>query len=310
MKNQPHRRTRKGFTLLELMVAMAITSVIVTVLVTITSVATDTWTRSRSETRAARQAKVMLDAMAKDLESLVSRRGNDSEWLYAAVSRLDAPKVSSSQSGDTNAAELIFTTAATDRYSGQIGDAFPNNVGDVSTAAYRLAYQDPIDGTQNRDTSTFALYRLLVDPDETFEKILGAKDLDTAFGSFSGNITDEKNFVCENVHQFTVTFLVEVTPAATGTGTAPKPKVVRLTLSSDNSSGEFRLKGTGISTNLTTNGATAAEITAGRLTGIELSISVLSDAGLARMSGGQGLKPADYTRNVYHYSRLVNVPSM
>ncbi|MCU0795254.1 MAG: prepilin-type N-terminal cleavage/methylation domain-containing protein [Akkermansiaceae bacterium] len=310
MKTQTFRKARRGFTLLELMVAMAITSVIVTVLVTITSVATDTWTRSRSETRAARQAKVMLDAMAKDLESLVSRRGSDSEWLYASISSLNAPKVVSSQSGDTNAAELIFTTAATDRYAGQIGDSFPANVGDVSTAAYRLAYQDPIDGSQNRDTSTFALYRLLVDPDETFDKILGAKDLDTAFNTFSGRLTEEQNFVCENVHQFTVTFLVEVTPAATGSGTAPKPKIVRLTLSSDNSTGEFRLKGTGIETNISTAAATAAEISAGRLTGIELSMSVLSDAGLARMAGGQGLKPEDYARNVYHYSRVVNVPSM
>ena len=310
MKNPISPNFRRGFTLLELMVAMAITSVIVTVLVTITSVATDTWTRSRSETRAARQAKVMLDAMAKDLESLISRRGNDSEWFSATVGRLDAPKVSTDQSGNTNAAEVIFTTAATDRYAGQVGDKFPDNVGDVSTALYRLAYQDPIDGSNNRDTSTFALYRLLINPDETFEKIIGSTDLKTAASSFNNRVTEEQNFVCENVHQFTTTFLVEVTPAGSGSGTAPKPKTVRLTLSSDNSSGEFRLKGTGISTNLTATGTTAAEIAAGRLIAVELSISVLTDAGLARMSGGQGLKPEDYARNVYHYSRLVNVPSM
>ena len=74
---------KRGFTLMELMVAMAITTIIVTVLVSITSIAIDTWNRSRSELRAARQAKAMVDTMARDFESLVTRRGNENEWLSA-----------------------------------------------------------------------------------------------------------------------------------------------------------------------------------------------------------------------------------
>ena len=50
----PHLTRRRGFTLMELMVAMAITTIIVTVLVSITSIALDTWNRSRTELRASR----------------------------------------------------------------------------------------------------------------------------------------------------------------------------------------------------------------------------------------------------------------
>jgi len=57
----------KGFTILELMVAMTITAIIVGVLVTITGTAIDTWNRSRNELRAARQAEAMISAMSRDL---------------------------------------------------------------------------------------------------------------------------------------------------------------------------------------------------------------------------------------------------
>ncbi|MDP4722403.1 MAG: type II secretion system GspH family protein, partial [Akkermansiaceae bacterium] len=79
----PSPKARRGFTLIELLVAMAITTLIVTVLVSITSLALDTWNRSRSEIRASRQAKAMVDSMASDFESMVSRRGNNFEWLFA-----------------------------------------------------------------------------------------------------------------------------------------------------------------------------------------------------------------------------------
>ncbi len=131
MKTQRKSPPKKGFTLMELMVAMAITTIIVSVLVSITSMALETWNRSRSELRASRQAKTMIDTMARDFESLVTRRGNTSEWLSAVT----APNAIGEKLTSTNASELIFFTAVTDRYDGQIGTAYPNNVGDVSCVA-------------------------------------------------------------------------------------------------------------------------------------------------------------------------------
>jgi len=49
MNNLRPFSTKHGFTLMELIVAMAITTIIVSVLVSVTSIAMDTWNRSRSE---------------------------------------------------------------------------------------------------------------------------------------------------------------------------------------------------------------------------------------------------------------------
>ncbi|MGB6219804.1 PulJ/GspJ family protein [Haloferula sp.] len=310
MKTRSPKTRSSGFTLIELMVSMGITAIIITVLVTITGVATDTWTRSRSQLRASRQAKVLIDTMAKDFESLVSRRGDNMEWMYVTMdSSANLPQVVKSGSGNSNVASLTFFTAATDRYNGQIGEAADAG-GDVSCVAYRMRFQDPITGdTGDKDTSTFVFYRMLINPDETFEKLLGEEDLDTAFSSFENEVTSEENFICENVHQVTITFLVEVTREA-GSGGSATLETARVVLDSTSGGSEFRLKGSGIDLQNVEigNGFTQDEIAAGRLTGVELSVSVLSDAGMIRRNAADGLTDKDYARQSYHYSRVVDVP--
>lgn len=310
----PQKKTgRAGFTLIELLVSMVITVLIVAILITITGVASDTWARSSAEVRAARQAKVFIDTMAKDFESLVSRRGNNFEWLNAEIEAATLPTVALSQAGTSRAASLTFLTAATDRYLGQIGG--PNDRGgDISCVSYRLRFQDPIDGGTPQDTSTFVLYRLLVNPDQTFEHLLGQENLKTAFdANFNETqVTGRQNFICENVHQFTLTFLVEVLQQVDGqpAGTM-SPRTVRVTLSSDTPGAQFSIRGTGLtSANVTLPGITPDQLRAGRLRAVEMSISVLSDAAIVRRSAGDGLSDEDYARHSFHYSRVVEVPGL
>ena len=101
-RSQPNRR---GFTLIELLIAMAITTIIASVLISVTSIAIDSWNRSRAEIRAARQAKFMVDSIAKDFESLVTRRGNSYEWLSAKTPKT-LPGNNTQKSA--NASNLIF----------------------------------------------------------------------------------------------------------------------------------------------------------------------------------------------------------
>lgn len=292
------------------MVAMAITTVIVTVLVSITGVALDTWQRGRAEIRASRQAKSMLDTMAKDFESLVSRRGTKFEWLYSKVeSELPGPSANMS----SNAAELIFFTAATDRYLGEIGSE-KDLGGDVSCVSYQLAYQDPVQGTEEENSSTFVLYRLLVNPDETFEKLLGKEDLKAAFQTFEAEVKKVENFVCENVYQFTLTYLVEVTQT-TGTTTTTVP--VRVTLGETGAGKELMLRGNGIETDASAGSlkptVTEEELKAGRLTGVEIGITVLSDAAVIRLAQ-EGLsdkvREKILAQESFQYSRVVELPGM
>jgi prepilin-type N-terminal cleavage/methylation domain-containing protein len=313
MKNPFSSPRRRGFTLIELLVAMAITTVIVAVLVSITGVALDTWQRGRAEIRASRQAKSMLDTMAKDFESLVSRRGNNFEWLYSKVeSQLPGPTANTS----SNSAEVIFFTAATDRYEGNIGGT-KDLGGDVSCVSYQLKWQDAVKGEEDDKSATFVLYRLLVNPDETFKDLLGKEDLEAAFQSKSQKVKEVENFVCENVYQFTLTYQVEVTQASGGSG-ATKTFPVRVTLGESGAGKELRLRGNGIETpNLSTGSispqVSADEIKAGRLIGVEIGVTVLSDAAVIRLNNSQldqKVREKILAQESFQYSRTVELPGM
>jgi prepilin-type N-terminal cleavage/methylation domain-containing protein len=302
MKIQKTSSSKRGFTLMELMVAMAITTIIVTVLVSITSIALDTWNRSRSELRASRQAKGMLDVMARDFEALVTRRGNTSEWLSAVTD----PKLS--DIGDniksTNASKLIFFTAATDRYDGQINVPNKDNGGDVSCVAYQLEYKDPI-GSDKPEFKTFVLSRKLVNPDLTFNTLLGKPDLASAFEAYSTMLKDPENFIGENIYQFTLTFHVQVTDAAA------TPPISNIPVALGKSATKFRILGSGIVSDY--SGSSAALLPTGRITAIEISASVISDFGVDQLKRRKftGTQQAEFlAKNSYQYTKLVQLPSM
>ncbi len=301
MKTQRQSLTKRGFTLMELMVAMVITTIIVTVLVSITSIAMDTWNRSRAELRAARQAKAMVDTMARDLEALVSRSANDFEWL--AASRQDVQGDTPPLEG-SNAAELVFFTSATDRYNGEIGpENDEDKGGDVSCVAYSLDYRDPLDDGGN--FPTYVLNRLLVNPDTSFTELLGSTDLSGDFAAFRANISDSDNFVCENVYQFTLTFHLETTDS---NGVVSLQKVT-MGDSGTSSVDSFKVRGNGI----VLNPAPTTAFDSARIKSVEISITVLSDAGINQLrnrtfSGDQQQK--FIATNGFNYSKLVQVPGM
>ncbi len=302
---------------MELMVAMAITTIIVSVLVSITSIAIETWNRSRSELRAARQAKAMVETMGRDFEALVTRSGNDSEWLLAEsvlTSSLGPDGLQSS-----NAADLIFFSAAMDRYNGDLAgrDGKMNTSddpegGDVSCVAYRLAYKDPIGGDDS-PFKTFVLNRILVDPDETFRDLLGSSDLERSFGSYSSKLDKPENFICENVFQFTVTFLIEV---AQGTGASTTMLTVPVTVGQRNSglvTDSFSIRGSGIVASAYGAGVSAEELQTGNVKAVEISLTVLTDAGVdqLRRRPFSADQAAEFmAKNSYQYSKRIQLPGM
>lgn len=317
MKTQRNLSIRRGFTLMELMVAMAITTIIVTVLVSITSIALDTWNRSRAELRASRQAKSMIDTMARDFESLVTRRGNTSEWLSALAP--DNPIGGNLKS--TNASDLIFFTAATDRYDGRIGDPAADRGGDVSCVAYSLEYKDPLAASGTGTFETFVLNRLLVNPDETFERLLGktdstnaARSLSSVFSTAYGSqLADAENFVCENVYQFSVSFHVQITDT---TQTPPALVNYPITIGQFNTgqtTNNFTIQGTGIKTGLGAGRFTADQVASGRITAMEVSVTVISDFGIDQLRNRNFTGPQEaafLAKHSYEYSKLVQLPTM
>jgi len=309
---------------MELMVAMAITTIIVTILVGITSVSIEAWQRSRSEVRANRQGKAMADAMAADFQAMVTRKGNSFEWLYADLQK-DNDLPGSSKVKSNNAASLIFFTAPTDRYSNVTDQG-----GDVACVSYKLDYKDPVSGQSSTSYDTFAMYRLLVEPNETFNSLLGQTDLRTAFGSRT--VSDVKNFVCENIYQFTLKFNVEVQKASTSPNTPPTKLIIPVTLTRGPSS-----SGGGSGTTVTTaqsvevlgntlkvldssnsdfktSTVSADEMKAGRIVSVDISMTILTDVGTnqlrVRTFKNDTEKAQFITKNSYQFSKLVEVTSM
>ncbi len=315
MKTHRISKLKRGFTLIELMVAMTVTTMIVTVLVSITAIALDTWTRSRSEVRASRQAKSMLDTLSRDLEALVNRRGANTEWLSAVVEPM-AAKAEGPAIDSPNAASLIFYTSPTDRYDGAVSEE-EKTIGDISCVGYQLKYQDPIQAQGAKEIPTFVLYRSLVNPDETYDKLLSksnrtASSLRSMFQeAFGSEMDDPNNFVCENIFQFTITLNVRVERSfARGASTINVP----ITLGNQASSAtEFRLEAGNIITDYSARGSdvTDEDIKSGSLTSVEVSITALTDFGVDQMRKRSFKTPSDQTefisKNSYQYSKLVPV---
>ncbi len=321
MKNPRKLLIGKGFTLMELMVAMGIALLIMTMLVGITNVAMGAWQRSRAEVRASRQAKAILDVMAKDFESLVQRNGNSFEWLFAETEQV-LPGPESQKS--TNAAQLIFFSAAADRYQGGVGSANDKG-GDVCAVSYKLAYQDPLSAEDNAESS-FVFYRQLVDPKPTFDTFLGKTDLKTQFSSFAGSTNFETKdnastqdqsmfrFVCENLYQYSISFKLDVPNTASGT-TITTP--VRVTLGENSNASFVRLYGDRLDTDATIVGdlnMSNEQLKTGKITGVEICLTVLSDSAIEQLKRRKFKDATEKSKfllqNSYEYSKSVEIPGL
>lgn len=296
----PHPSAKaKGFTLLELMVAMSVTVILLGMVTFMTGVSMDGYKGSRDKVVAGRQAKEALDAITKDFEAMVARAdGSDNMWLYAEVE----PNLSTALGGPagktiTNAPRLIFFTGAPDRYDGDIGGTNDNG-GDVSAVAYRLAYRDQISGTAANAVGafpSFTLYRHLVDPDATFTHLLGQVNLTAPVAPAVNQFTDAldftaENVLAENIYELTVTFLVQTSAG-----------VERITIGPQTSQhDEFTVAGNG----LEVDGA----LQDGQLVGVEIGMTVLSERGLVMTEKG-GMTREDIIKDYgVHYTHTVNVP--
>ena len=293
------RTSRKGFTLVELLVALGITAVIVAMLVTITATALDGYSTSRNRVKASREAKAAFDQMSRDLESLVVRSGNNFEWLRVSSDQ-SAPGPTGNAS--PSAARAVFFTAATDRYDGQLNTA-QDNGGDVSTVGYQLLYRDPVTNTDNDEFSSFILYRQLINPDETFANLLGQTDIQTAYQGFQASISSPDNFVCEGIYEFSLSFVVEYTV----NGVTETERVLVLNAGGGNTVNDFRIRGNGISA----DGNTNTVYSNGRVVAADLSLTVINEQGLEILRTGNvaaATKQLVLERDCYFFAKTILLP--
>jgi hypothetical protein len=110
-----------------------------------------------------------------------------------------------------------------------------------------------------------------------------------------------------------VTFLVEVTQ---GTGNTAKVLTVPVTIGQTAASQvtkSLKIKGTGLDTTAAPNGVTNEELKSGRIKAMEVSLTVISDAGieqLRKIPFSDAKRSEFMAKNSYQYSKLVQLPSM
>lgn len=288
---------RKGFTLIELLTAVTITTVIIGVLIGATRMSMDAWKESRDKARASRLAKESIEVMARDLEGIVIRSGNDYEWLYA---KMDSSEASgpSDNAKLKNPLEFAFLTAATDRYDGKIGEV-EDKGGDISTVLYRLVYKDQLDPI-GQTFPVYSLYRQLINPDETFDTYLAQETIQGITNSET--VTDVNNFIAENVYNLTVTLIFEYEK----NGVLSQKRVPIMSSGSDFS--EVSIKGDGVST----PGASSTLPDDARLSGAELGILVVTDSGMKTMNKKKFKDSQKFAaflkKNSHYFTKSVALP--
>jgi len=310
------RRVAKGFTLAELIVAMAVTLVLVLLTLTITGTAMDAWRAARTEIRAAGQAKIMLNAIGRDLESLVSRIGNNqNQWLVATT---NPGNLGPQSAPSPNASRLVFFTSASDRYGGNAGSqerlGADNNAnrnadlgGDISAVSYQLDFVDPVWGAPAPAFSTFVMYRNLMNPDQTYQnRVIGAPNLLQAFDAAAGP-NELADLICENVYEFTATFVINYRDAA-GVPRNVRMPVMSSAIGGDEIKRSFGITGSGLAPDLRTGTVFAG----GRIVSVDLSITVLSDEGISILKRTPFRSEQEKARflemHSYRYSRSVVIP--
>ncbi len=317
---------RRGFTLVELMTAMAITAVLVLVIGQLTRQSIDLWKTVREDVNTASSSRVALQTMAHDLESFQVRAGgNKYQWLAAwadkpvdgAPKGLEIPR----------SARCVFFACAPDRnpsvsssraLRGNYRAARAHNMntqGDVNAVSYRLMYRDQILNLPGSDKAgdsifpLFSLYRTVVPPRDSYERLLGKENLQAAYTGFERE--EEKNFLCENVLEMTLIFNIQY---ADGKGDVESGRADYSTISVPIISSAKSQSGKEVAVHGDRIEVDGKVLENARLVSADISITTLTEEGVAlveqvRKGRRRAPKPADFfARFTRSYSRSVALP--
>jgi len=182
------RNRVKAFTLIEVLVAAAITVIMVGLVIQITAEVLKVWNQSTGKLSANAEARIAMEILTNDLETAVFLK-NDQQWL-----RVES-ETSVDSAGQTVALKLF--APALDR---------PKGPGDLCGISYRLAYAPAYTGA-SRDT--YVLFRNLADPQRTFDELLGEgpnspqSELNSGFWQSNSTVVPA-NYLAGNIVDFKV----------------------------------------------------------------------------------------------------------
>lgn len=193
---------RKGFTLVEILVATAMMAILLTVVLSITNNFMKGWNQTSGKLATNSQAKLALDYISQDLSSAIFRN-DESEWLEMRLTSKVGPNP-----------YLVRNTSLINFFT-PVDDESGDTTGDISAVCYQLEAQSFFEGS---NIPTFGLYRTIIDSEKTFNNFLGnSQTLRSGWSSggtynpYSSQKPDTENLLVANVIEFTVLFGYEDT---------------------------------------------------------------------------------------------------
>lgn len=311
------KRLRRGFTLVELIVAMAITTGLVLVIMQLTNQGISLWQKVQEDVSASASGRVALQTMARDLESFQMKGNNQYEWLFAKTETEHRGGNMPKGLKIPRSVQFVFFSCAPDRnpsvssstslrlnFRAERSDNMDTQ-GDVNAIGYRLMYRDQVLNLDASDKEKgifpiFSLYRLLVPPRKAYDKLMGQSSLEAAYVPFEKQ--EEKNFLCENIVELSLLFNIEYVnqEADAETGRVGYETVSVPVVSSSGSSG-----GKSISVYGDRIVAGSKTFRNARIVSATMSITVLTEEGVALMEQiRQGRRRAPRTEEFFrNYTR-------
>jgi prepilin-type N-terminal cleavage/methylation domain-containing protein len=160
-------QTPRAFTLLELLVAMAILSIFVVLALRLASDSLAQWERGNSQLKTNLQARLVMEWIERDLQTALVRQ-DGGEWLRWEPEELALPAGFPVPVG-----KLMLFSQAGELHPDPDNPGEQNLLSGLAAVAYDVDYTDPLlppgaGGTASRDR--LGIYRLALDPAYTFER--------------------------------------------------------------------------------------------------------------------------------------------
>lgn len=152
-------RTKVAFTLLELLVAMAVLAILVLLLMNMVDSATKLWRLNENRVDGYREPRAALGVIARDLLNSLTLSNTNSFRLN------DGGYIPNGALSGPNHSHLFFLTSLPK--NAQWSSTPNNNVSDVCEVGYFLAY-GKTSSSSNSSTDTLNLYRFFLTSDDTF----------------------------------------------------------------------------------------------------------------------------------------------
>jgi GxxExxY protein len=216
-----------AFSLLELLVAVSVLSILLVVLLNIVQGATSLWRGSENKVEAYREARAALQVISSDLRNTLA--STNTNFFRTNIS------------GYPNPTNLTFLATL------PLSSQNTNSLGDVCTVGYYLNYDNKSPVAGNNGRQSYNLYRYFVESNETFAKLTANASTVLEFDSkFPPEI------LARNIVGFNATYSVtnssgNFTTWTTQNATYPMPNLVEITITAVNNERTMRFGARGAS---------------------------------------------------------------